>query len=121
MVHVSFLKYIPNGFITEVARGAMQLLLLVPLALTMLRTVCYRFRHSCARVLKIYPYGRPEAIRALLPFRAEYAAKYICIRWLVRLRWSAERQYRIEYLDGWFAVVDRAAAKVTGYFRHPAF
>ena len=74
---------------------------------------------------EFYPYGRPTAIRALLPFwrmlLEEYAIKNILIRWLVRLRWTAERQQRIDYLDGWIRVVDRAIAQTRGYFRHPAF
>ena len=54
-------------------------------------------------------------------FRAEYAALRTEIRWLVRLRRTAARQRRIDYLDGWFGVVDRAVAATRGYFRHPAF
>ena len=54
-------------------------------------------------------------------FRAEYAAQARALLWLVRVRRTAARQRRIDYLDGWFGVVDRAVAATRGYFRHPAF
>ena len=63
------------------------------------------------------------ATEVLFPpvFRAEYAAQARALLWLVRLRHTAARQRRIDYLDGWFRVVDRVVAAARGYFRHPAF
>ena len=68
---------------------------------------------------EFYHFRRRLPLERTLP--EEYAIKDILIHRLVRLRWTAERQQRIEYLGGWFRVVDRSLAAIRGYFRHPAF
>ena len=62
-------------------------------------------------------------IEALFPpiFRTHYSAQARSLLWLVCLRRTDARQRRIDYLDGWFAVVDRAVADARGFFRHPSF
>ena len=68
---------------------------------------------------EFYHFRRRLPLERTLP--EEYAIKDILIHRLVRLRWTAARQQRIEYLGGWFRGADRAIAAIRGYFRHPAF